>query len=222
MPASFRSPNTPLPDETKYVRPAVLEPPGLGPRSDGVAPAFESDRARNGRAYKVWATLGSIMGQESGDLLPRLIAGLDLARRRLGGLDALLTIGTSLRVDELGTILEGTRVEPWEPIEQALAECDAVVSHGGSGTVVAALATGRPQVVLPMGADQLHNADRCRELGLAPVLDVLTATPAEVADAIERVLTESVWTERAASIAVECRALPPAATLVEWLEGLAA
>jgi UDP:flavonoid glycosyltransferase YjiC (YdhE family) len=112
-------------------------------------------------------------------------------------------------------------VEPWVPIERALAECDAVVSHGGSGTVVAALASGRPQVVLPMGADQLHNADRCRELGLAPVLDVLTATPAEVAEAVERVLTEPIWTERVATFAVECQALPPAASLVEWLEGLA-
>jgi UDP:flavonoid glycosyltransferase YjiC (YdhE family) len=222
VPASFRSPNSPLSDETKYVRPAVLEPPGLGPRSDQAAPAFEGDRPRNGKAYQVWATLGSTMGQESGDLLPRLIAGLDLARRRLGRLEALLAIGTSLRVGELGPIPEGTRVEPWAPIEQALAECDAVVSHGGSGTVVAALATGRPQVVLPMGADQPHNGDRCRKLDLAPVLDVLAATPSEVAEAVERVLTEPVWTERVASFAVECQALPPAASLVGWLEGLAA
>ncbi|MGH3451936.1 MAG: glycosyltransferase [Haloechinothrix sp.] len=43
-----------------------------------------------------------------------------------------------------------------------LPRCDAAVSHGGSGSVMGALAHGLPQVLFPMGADQPQNAARCR------------------------------------------------------------
>jgi len=36
---------------------------------------------------------------------------------------------------------------------------DLVVHHGGSGTMLGAFAAGRPQLVLPRGADQFTNAD---------------------------------------------------------------
>ena len=65
-----------------------------------------------------------------------------------------------------------------------LPRCAAVVSHGGSGTVLAALAHGLPSVLLPMGADQPENADRCEELGVSVVLDVIGATPADVRAAV--------------------------------------
>ena len=48
-----------------------------------------------------------------------------------------------------------------------------VVSHGGSGSVVGALAHGLPMVLLPLGADQPQNARRCAELGVARVLDAV-------------------------------------------------
>ena len=55
--------------------------------------------------------------------------------------------------------------------------------HGGSGTIVDALSLGIPVVVLPMGADQVDNADRCEALGTNIALDPLTATLTEIADA---------------------------------------
>jgi UDP:flavonoid glycosyltransferase YjiC (YdhE family) len=50
--------------------------------------------------------------------------------------------------------------------------------------VLAALAHGLPSVLLPMGADQPENADRCEQLGVARVLDAVRATPAQVRDAL--------------------------------------
>ena len=83
------------------------------------------------------------------------------------------------------------RVEQFVPQHEVLGHCDAVVCHGGSGTLIAALSLGVPVVVLPMGADQPDNADRCEELGVGIVLDALTAEPATISAAVRAVTTES-------------------------------
>ena len=54
------------------------------------------------------------------------------------------------------------RVERFLPQDEVLAATDLVVSHGGSGSLMAALAHGLPSVLLPLGADQPHNAQRAR------------------------------------------------------------
>ena len=51
------------------------------------------------------------------------------------------------------------------PLAAVLPSCDAVVSHGGSGTVLATLAHGLPTVILPLGADQPLHADALRRAG---------------------------------------------------------
>jgi UDP:flavonoid glycosyltransferase YjiC (YdhE family) len=76
------------------------------------------------------------------------------------------------------------RVERHVDQAEVLPRCRAVISHGGSGTVLAALAHGLPSLLLPMGADQPWNADRCEALGVAWVLDVIAATPADIRAAV--------------------------------------
>jgi len=49
-----------------------------------------------------------------------------------------------------------------------LAQCAAVLHHGGSGTIAAALAAGVPQVVMPLHFDQPYWAGRLADLGLTP------------------------------------------------------
>ena len=49
--------------------------------------------------------------------------------------------------------------------------CDIVVSHGGSGTTIAALTRGLPTVAVPMFADQTHNADRLVAAGIGLRVD---------------------------------------------------
>ena len=53
-------------------------------------------------------------------------------------------------------------------LAHVLPRCAAIVHHGGSGTVAAALVCGTPQVTLPCIHDQFENAMRCRSLGVAP------------------------------------------------------
>ena len=69
------------------------------------------------------------------------------------------------------------RIERFVPQAEVLRDTDLVVSHGGSGSLMATLAHGLPSVLLPLGADQPHNALRAEELGLARTLDAATVTP---------------------------------------------
>ena len=45
--------------------------------------------------------------------------------------------------------------------------CSALIHHGGAGTVVASLDSGRPFTIMPQWADQFYWADRTEELGLS-------------------------------------------------------
>jgi len=113
----------------------------------------------------IYFTLGTVFIHECGDLPQRVLAGLE-------GYEVIETV---------------TRFIPQAGV---LPRCRAVVSHGGSGTLLAALAHGLPSVLIPLGADQLVNAARAEELGVARVLPAVEATPGDVREAVEQVLAD--------------------------------
>ena len=153
FPPSFRSAEAPLRMTPSHYRSASVT---RGPR-------------RPGRP-RVYVTLGTIFNKTSGDLFERLLAGLaDLDA------DVVVTVGRDLDPAAFGATPGHVRVERFVPQDEVLATTDLVVSHGGSGSLMAALAHGLPSVLLPLGADQPHNALRARELGVATTLDAATA-----------------------------------------------
>jgi UDP:flavonoid glycosyltransferase YjiC (YdhE family) len=97
-----------------------------------------------------------------------------------------------------------------------------VVSHGGSGSVLGALAHGLPMLLLPLGADQPLNAARCAALGAARVLDALTATPAEIRGAVSALLEDPAPRAAAERLRDEIAALPGPEHAVARLEVLRA
>jgi UDP:flavonoid glycosyltransferase YjiC (YdhE family) len=185
-PPSFRSPDPPL----------ALAP--LHYRSGPVRRV----RRRTGRPM-VYATLGTIFNTTSGDLLERLTAGLAELEA-----DVVVTVGRTIDPEELGPLPAHVRVERFVPHDEVLARAALVVSHGGSGSFMAALAHGLPSVLLPLGADQPHNARRAGELGLATTMDAATATPAGIADRARAALADDAMIRRCREVAAELRSLP--------------
>ena len=184
VPPSFRDPRDPLPASAVHVRPGGWT-------------------AERGGEPLVLVTLGTVFPQESGDLFGRLLAAVrDLP------VEVLVTVGPAIDPAELGPYPSHVRVEQFVPLAQVLPRCAAVVTHGGSGTVVAALSAGVPCVVLPMGADQPQNADRCVALGVGRALDAVTATPAEVEVAVLAVLHDPAYRVAAEGVRAEVAALP--------------
>ncbi|WP_030980256.1 nucleotide disphospho-sugar-binding domain-containing protein [Streptomyces sp. NRRL S-1824] len=73
----------------------------------------------------------------------------------LAGLQSVVvTIGACVAPTEIGPLPDHIRVEQFISQELILPECDLVVSHGGSGSLMGAFARGLPSVLLPLGADQ--------------------------------------------------------------------
>jgi UDP:flavonoid glycosyltransferase YjiC (YdhE family) len=167
-------------------------------------------------ANAVYFTLGTIFNLESGDLFERVLEGL-----REMPVDVIATVGRNLDPDELGPQSSNVRLERYLPQSEVLPRCRAVVSHGGSGSLLAALAHGLPSVLLPMGADQPQNAARCEQLGVARVLNALRATPATVRDAVTDVLADLSYRSAAERIADEIAALPGPEAAVPLLEARA-
>jgi UDP:flavonoid glycosyltransferase YjiC (YdhE family) len=205
VPVSYRDPRDPLPATAHHVRPAVLD-------------ARDVDRPEVGtRRPTVYFTLGTIFHQESGDLFTRVLAGVCHLP-----VDVLVTVGTEIDPKELGDQPPNVRVERFVPEARVLPHCDALVSHAGSGTVISALAFGLPSVLLPMGADQPLNADRCSELGVATVLDVSTCTSDDIGRAVATVMSDPSYRAKATQLRDEIAALPGAQHAASLLERLGA
>jgi UDP:flavonoid glycosyltransferase YjiC (YdhE family) len=164
----------------------------------------------------VYLTLGTIFNTESGDLFARLLQGL----RRLP-VDVVVTVGGGVDPAELGPQPPNVRVERYLPQAELLPRCSAVVSHGGSGSVLGALTHGLPMVLVPMGADQPANADRCAELGVGVVLDAVDCRPADACDALDTVLSVPSFRAAAGALREEIAAMPPPDEVVPLLEALA-
>src|SRR5262249_41215577 len=113
-------------------------------------------------------------------------------------------------------------VERFVPQAAVLPHVQLVLSHGGSGTVLATLAHGLPMVLIPMGADQPWNGDRCAALGLGRVLDPVAATPADIRASAGDVLDDPSYRNAARRLAHAMQELPDPEAAVLALERLAA
>jgi UDP:flavonoid glycosyltransferase YjiC (YdhE family) len=131
----------------------------------------------------------------------------------------LLTTGQGMAPDALGPIPSNVHVEAWVPQVEALARAAAVVCHGGSGTIIGALAAGLPLVVVPLFADQPYNARRVAALGVGVHLPSPTAEALRAA--VRRALDDPELRRGAARVAAEIAALPTIDDAADRLIGMA-
>jgi UDP:flavonoid glycosyltransferase YjiC (YdhE family) len=165
----------------------------------------------------VYVTLGTIFNTESGDLLSRVLAGVGELP-----VNVVATVGRTLDPAEVAPQPDNVVVERYVPQSTLLPACSAVVTHGGSGSVIGALEHGLPLVCIPLGADQPLNATRCDALGVGRELDAMALTSDDVRAATWEVLTEPGHRRAAMAVAAEIAAQPPPGHAVELLERLAA
>ncbi len=207
FPPSFRDPAYPLPATAHTFCPLIHEAAG------DPAPAWSSMLSG---VPTVYFTLGTVFNMESGDLFTRVLAGLrDLP------VNVVVTVGHHIDPTEFGPPPANVHIERYIAQGSILPHCSLVVSHGGSGSVIGALAHGRPSVLIPMGADQPMNAARCVQLGVARVLDPIGATPGSVRAAVSDVLADPRYRWAAECMRDEFAALPGPAHAVRLLERLA-
>jgi MGT family glycosyltransferase len=104
------------------------------------------------------------------------------------------------------------------PHSAILEQAAAVVTHGGHGTVIKALAAGVPALVLPMGRDQLDNAARVVARGAGLRLKP-SASSSAIAAAVRRLLDEPAHREGARRLATKLRAETQRDLAADEIEG---
>lgn len=204
FPASFEARGEPEPPRTlRFHDPAAFRPAAPLP-----------DWWRGDEAPLVYVTFGSVVGRMPfghSVFAAALEAVSDLPVR------VLLTVGRETDLAALEPLPANVHAEPWVAQPDALGEATLVVGHGGSGTTLGALAAGRPQVVVPLFADQPDNAAQVRETRSG----VVVARDAEaIRLGIETLLGDGSYTVGAERIAAEMRALPPTDSAFDALPGL--
>lgn len=208
FPTSLRDPGSPPPAMVHGLG------PGGGSRAAEVgAPPWA--RTIPG-APTIYVTLGTVFNHELGDLFARILTGLGPLRANV-----LVTVGREIDPASVGPQPPNVRVERFVPQDEILPFVDVVVSHAGSGSVLGALMFGRPMVLLPIGADQPLNAERCAALGVGQVLDAVSTTPTEVAAAVISILADPAYRATAGRLRDEIAALPAPEAAVPLLERLA-
>jgi UDP:flavonoid glycosyltransferase YjiC (YdhE family) len=196
----------------------------LHPTAHLVQPADPTDAHDDGTAAAllaglpdratVYVTLGTAFAGASG-LFQTVLDGV-------GSVDVnvIATTGTTIDADTL-RVPSNTRVASFVPQSLLLPHCDAMVAHGGYGSLMGALRAGLPVVSVPLAAaDNEPNAMRVERLGAGKALIEPRRSAEDVAAALTEVLQQPSYRAHAQGIADEIAALPPpahAATLLEQL-----
>jgi UDP:flavonoid glycosyltransferase YjiC (YdhE family) len=143
-------------------------------------------------------TFGTVMGSST-EAKAIFRAALDA----VGSLKvaALMTTGPTMEVQALGSIPKNIVLRNFVPQYEVFAHLSAVLCHGGSGTVLGALASGLPLVVTPIGADQPENASAVEAVGAGLAVD--TPDAGSMANALNRILTEAGYAAAAKRVAAE-------------------
>jgi MGT family glycosyltransferase len=133
---------------------------------------------------------------------------LSVLRRIVDALGSLpvrgvVTTGHAIAPEELPSPANVSVVRA-APHSAVLEQAAAVVTHGGHGTVIKALAADVPLLVLPMGRDQLDNATRVTERGAGLQLTP-DAAPEAIAQAVRSLLDESGFRAAAARLGARLR-----------------
>jgi UDP:flavonoid glycosyltransferase YjiC (YdhE family) len=158
----------------------------------------------------VYLTLGTAYATE--DMLRTAIAGLV----RLP-VDVLVATGP---VADVGEVPSHVRVRRWVSQAAVLPHVDLVVHHGGSGTMLGTFAAGKPQLVLPQGADQFTNADAVVDAGAGARLLPTEQTSEAVTVTARDLLSNMDCRIAARRLADEIAAMPSPREIVAQLPAL--
>ena len=133
---------------------------------------------------------------------------------------ALVTVGPAADPTALGPQPAHIRIEPYVPQSAVLPLCQAVISHAGSGTVLATLGEGVPQLCLPQGADQFLNAAAVASSGAGRQLLPHEADPDTVRRAISTILEDPSYREAAERVSASIASMPSPDDVAALLETL--
>jgi MGT family glycosyltransferase len=202
---SLELPGGPLPANVRYTGPILADPCWAG-QCAGAWPPNERDPL-------VLLSLSTTF-QNQHEVLRRAMEAFGKLRVR-----GLITLGPALDAREFAPP-PNCVICSSAPHSQILPFAAAMVTHGGHGSVVRALAHGVPLVCVPMGRDQNDMAARVVYHGAGVRLNP-SASVEQFAGAVQRVLSTRSFSAAAERLGEEIRGDAANSTAIEELEQLA-
>jgi MGT family glycosyltransferase len=137
--------------------------------------------------------------------------------------EAILTTGRQRDPDalDLGPLGPNIHLARWLSHAELMPRCAAMVTAGGTSTILSALQAGVPLVVVPTNWDKPDNARRVVEAGVGVKLAPKKCTPETLRAAVDEVLSDPSYRENARRIADLLAGAPGAPHAAELLEQLA-
>jgi UDP:flavonoid glycosyltransferase YjiC (YdhE family) len=151
----------------------------------------------------LYVTLGTVFSSDA--VLSTVLAAISDLPVRI-----VVTVGPRVDPELLAPQPSNVHVARYIAQQDLLPHCAAVISHGGSGTFLATLAAGLPQVCLPQAADQFLNAAAAEAAGCGIAVRPAEFSPDAVRDAVERTLTDPTVRAAAEEARDEIASMPPA------------
>ena len=196
--------------EAERLREGPLLTRSPGPAEKGVH-RFRTDVPRRREPELVYVTFGS---EAAGS--PHFPGAYRRAIEALEQYSVLVTIGDRRDPGELGPLPPNVRVERWVSQAELMRRTLVMVSHGGSGSTLMALAAGVPQAFVPLFVDGPANARGVAELGAGLVAGD------DLAGDVQALIEDPRYARAAAAVADEIASLPPVDEAVELIQRSAA
>ncbi|GJF02856.1 glycosyltransferase [Pseudonocardia sp. D17] len=152
---------------------------------------------------RILVSRSTVAGPGGADPMPRVVAAA-------ADVDAEIVLVRPSSRTSRRTLPPNVRAVGWIPMSAALRHAAAVVHHGGSGTVLTALAAGTPQLVVTGPGDRRYNAGLVarRGAGLAVEPSGLTAA------ALTRLVDDPDLRSASAAVRDEIAAMPDPSDVV--------
>ncbi len=146
----------------------------------------------------VYVSFGSL-GSGDTDLMKRLLAALGTMPYRV-----LVNVGDY--ADAYDDVPANCHIESWYPQPSVIAAVDAVIHHGGNNSFNECLYFGKPALIMPYCWDGHDNAAHIHERGYGLGMERYTWSDADVAAALERMLTDGAMRQRLDVLAAHMQA----------------
>ncbi len=167
----------------------------------------------------VYVTLGTEVNQMPGfypGVLQTIIAGL-----RDEPINLIVTVGRDKDPADFGPQPASVHIERYIPHTLLMPNCDLMVMHGGSNSLLLCIDRALPMVLLPLIADQFLNGQRCTEMVLAPVVGPEQQMPEGVRDAVREALHNPLYRQNILKLQTELHNLSDLRAAVRALEEVA-
>ena len=199
------------PDTRMALRPEAYTGGGAPTSVSGPDAAADSCDPDAGRARpRVLVSFGTMF------VIPEIIT--PIARELLKqDTHVLITLGPNRTSEEFDLHSERVEFVEFTPLDRLLGDVDVVVTVGGAGTVLGALAHGVPLVMTPLGADQPLHAGRAQAAGAGIAFPLGECEPQRVAEAVSLVLRTPDYRQAARRVAAEISGMPSPAEVAAKL-----